>query len=428
MLTGLHLKNFKSFEDAKLRIGPFTVIVGPNASGKSNIRDAFRFLHGVGRGYTIGEILGGKYGAGGQVEWSPIRGAPAEINRFGQDFFSVNADMSIGGRKYSYFIEVIYDSRSRSGFRVRKEELRINKYRTIYTSHPGGSDPVDRQDDESHLLLRMEKTGDQRKYGERLAVRPDQPALTQISEFQRAPRSHKDVATLVIDQLESMRFLDLVPEMMRKPAFPGQTVLGDSGENLPTVLQEICADAARKEILADWIRELTPLDVADFEFPRDQITGLIHLAIKEHSGQVTSAYSASDGTLRFLAILAALLGQDPAELYFFEELDNGIHPARLRLLLDLIERQTSLGETQVITTTHSPEFLSMVSDNTFENTSVVYRNEGSPSAGISKLSDIPRANELRKSQGLSRLHSSGWFEDALNFSARTDETEDDHDA
>ena len=63
------------------------------------------------------------------------------------------------------------------------------------------------------------------------------------------------------------------------------------------------------------------------------------------------SYSASDGTLRFLAILAALLGTDPARLYFFEEIDNGIHPSRLRLLLDLIEGQTAKGGTQVVTTT-----------------------------------------------------------------------------
>ena len=55
------------------------------------------------------------------------------------------------------------------------------------------------------------------------------------------------------------------------------------------------------------------------------------------------SYSASDGTLRFLAILAALLGTDPARLYFFEEIDNGIHPSRLRLLLDLIERTDREG-------------------------------------------------------------------------------------
>ena len=58
MITSVRLVNFKNFADETLRVGPFTVIVGANASGKSNIRDAFRFLHGIGRGYTLAEIFG----------------------------------------------------------------------------------------------------------------------------------------------------------------------------------------------------------------------------------------------------------------------------------------------------------------------------------------------------------------------------------
>ena len=72
---------FQEFVDETLRLGPFTVVVGTNASGKSNIRDAFRFLHGVGRGYTLMEVVGGKWGTGGQREWDPIRGAAMEIAR-----------------------------------------------------------------------------------------------------------------------------------------------------------------------------------------------------------------------------------------------------------------------------------------------------------------------------------------------------------
>ena len=60
MITSLHLEHFKNFEDATLKLGPFTVLIGANASGKSNIRDAFLFLHGIGRGYSLAEILGEK--------------------------------------------------------------------------------------------------------------------------------------------------------------------------------------------------------------------------------------------------------------------------------------------------------------------------------------------------------------------------------
>ena len=100
-------------------------------------------------------------------------------------------------------------------------------------------------------------------------------------------------------------------------------------------------------------------------FPRDP-SGRIHLQIQEANGKSVSAYSASDGTLRFLGMLAALLNEDFECLYFIEEIDNGIHPARLHLLLDLIERQTAKGKIQVIATTHSPDVLNLINDTTFE--------------------------------------------------------------
>ena len=246
-------------------------------------------------------------------------------------------------------------------------------------------------------------------------VRPDQPALTQIEEHKRVVKSQKDYSEEVIQMLGSIRFLDLEPNRMRQAAFPGQTVLGDSGENLPTVLREICSDPERRETLAEWIRELTPMDVVDFDFPTDPTTGRVQVVLKEANDRKVSAYGASDGTLRFLALLAALLGTNPAQLYFFEEIENGIHPSRMRLLIDLIEQQTAKGKSQVVTTTHSPELLTLISDRTFENTSIVYRDENSAEGIIRPVGELPQAAELRKSQGLGRLHTAGWMEDVLAF-------------
>ena len=114
-------------------------------------------------------------------------------------------------------------------------------------------------------------------------------------------------------------------------------------------------------------------------------------------------------------MLAALLDPNPAGLYFFEEIDNGIHPSRLNLLIDLIEQQTAKGEIQVVATTHSPQLLSMIGDTTFENTSVVCRLEDSEDAIIRPVAELPNAKELRKSQGLGRLLAGGWMETALAF-------------
>jgi len=79
MLTKLTLDNFKNFEHAELKLGSFTVLIGANAAGKSNIREAFRFLHGIGRGYTIPDIIGEKWLEGGVRVWNGIRGGSQEI-------------------------------------------------------------------------------------------------------------------------------------------------------------------------------------------------------------------------------------------------------------------------------------------------------------------------------------------------------------
>ena len=426
MITSIRLVNFKNFADETLRVGPFTVIVGANASGKSNIRDAFRFLHGIGRGYTLAEIIGGKYGPGGQLEWAPIRGAADEIIRFGQHAFTLEVEFTEAGHSKSWYsIEVSRDQARPGLFRVAREELQ-HEWMMVYTSHPDGNDPVAAQDDDTHLLLRMEKTRDQKKYGHRIAVRPDQPALAQLREHRKIVRDHKGRAEEIIGTLANMRFLDLVPDQMRKPAFPGQTILGDGGENLPTVLRGICEDPGRREILAAWTRELTPMDVQDFEFPADRITGLIQLVFQEADDRKVSAYGASDGTLRFLAMLAALLGSKRGSLYFFEEIDTGIHPARQSLLLELIQGQTAKYNFQVMTTTHAPDLLTFVSDSTFENMSVVCRLEDSHDAIIRPVAELPNTRELRTSgRGLGGLLAEGWMETALAFTENNGEARGD---
>ena len=401
MITSVRLVNFKNFADETLRLGPFTVIVGTNASGKSNIRDAFRFLHGIGRGYTLAEIMGGKYGGGGQMEWAGIRGAMNEIIRFGNSDFSIDVDVifaSVGeSQRMRYFVEIGEDFLRTGTFRIKREEFNDGP-NAIYS---GVSHVHD-------LMVRHSIRG-------QFKFMLDQPALSQDMIWHvTKPFRHDEQVSKLRSTLAKMRFLDLVPNRMRDPAFPGATVLGDFGDNLSTVLEEVCNDPKSRETLISWLQELTPMDVKDFEFSRDP-SGRVHLQILETNGRKVSAYSASDGTLRFLAMLAALLSPDASGLYFFEEIENGIHPSRLWLLLELIEKQTEKGNVQVVATTHSPDLLTLVNDTTFENTSVIGRIESVGDAVIRPVAELHNAQKLRKSQGLGRLHTSGWMEDILSF-------------
>ena len=404
MLTSLRLVNFKNFADETLKLGPFTVIVGTNASGKSNIRDAFRFLHGIGRGYTLAEVVGGKLGPGGYVEWEGIRGAPNEIVRSGQsdspgmDEFALSIGMNMSEEDAVFSARVGFNPDDPDGFRWLSDDTLVNGQPAMgavsFASQWHGISESPR------------------------------PYLTR-NLGNEPPRD--DVRIHIRSVLENMRFLDPSPAQMKEPSIPGATTLGDTGQNLPTVLEAICADADRKQTLLSWFEELTPMEVAGFEFPRDP-SGRVHLQILERNGRKVSAYSASDGTLRFLGILAMLLNEDAGGIYFFEEIDTGIHPNRLWLLLDLIERQTAKGKLQVITTTHNPALLAWMNDETFEHTSVVYRDEYWSDSVIRPIANLYHLRELRKEQGLEWVLTNGWLEDAMKASegdADTDHLDDD---
>ncbi len=429
MITSIRLVNFKNFADETLRVGPFTVIVGANASGKSNIRDAFRFLHGIGRGYTLAEIIGGKY----EANWKPIRGAGNEIVRFGQSGFSIEVGIQLEDADVCYLIEVGYE-RENNEFRITREKLagRIKpgyaKEHRSFTvnSNPDRAASIPTPADGYPLLCRLFlaiRGGDptfQKEFDSMLERMGEPISVSQPSKEFLGPYILQTMAIFA-----RMRFLELSPERMREPALPGHTVLGDSGENLAVVLKTLCSDAERKDVLTAWLRELTPMDVRDLRFPLDP-SGRVHLQILEGNERTVSAYSASDGTLRFLALLALLLGDTSKGLYFFEEIDTGIHPARQSLLLELIEKQAAKGEVQMITTTHAPHLLTLVNDTTFEDMSIVCRLEDSDDAIIRRVAELPNARQLRKSgSGLGGLLMEGWMETALAFTENYEDAEGD---
>lgn len=319
---------------------------------------------------------------------------------------------------------------------MSKESLRADKTTMCYSTHLEGQ--VE-QKGRNFRFVRLPRGGNNRKEGKKLQFSASQPILTQISElafhqyltaqaaagtqnsesdataYSRLSLANTALQSMVVQlSLKAMRFLDLVPDAMRLPSLPGQDNLGDRGENLSSVLLAICGDKTKKAAILEWVRQLTPLDVHDFDFVSDQ-TGKILVTLVESGGQRTSAYSASDGTLRFLAMIAALFGPKPAKFYFFEEIDNGIHPTRLHLLLQLIEQRVKDAGIQVVATTHSPQLLGFLSKESREFASVVYRLEGEKEGRICRIMDIPDAKKVLESQNLGRLHESGWLENAVAF-------------
>jgi len=437
MITRLLLENFKSFagEDHNVRIGPLTLVVGTNASGKSNLRDALRFLHGVARGYTLAEILGEKYGEGGVLQWKGIRGGVREaVHGVEGGKFELGIDCAVTHRIkiavnekgedtfrsrrwfFRYRIEVIASKQNNTSL-ILNEELKTGTSAMFSTfdSYLKSDQLVDGR----QILVRYRNPSAKKYIGPTIKLRREQPLVSQLAEHPDVTATTRNACRLFLGSLESMRFLDLDPQSLRRPSLPGQVVLGDKGENLSSVLQALCEDPTRKESLIEWTRELTPLDVVDFKFPAVSLEGRIQLVLVEQNGLEISAESASDGTLRFLAFAAALLGTRPAETYIFEEIENGIHPNRVHLLLELLRRSTGNGATQVLATTHSPALLNFLRDQSLDDSLVVTRQDGS--SVIHRFGDLPITDRDRSKAG--DLLEAGWFETVLAFIAANEREE-----
>ena len=433
MITKLKLTNFKNFKEAEINLGPMSILVGTNATGKSNVRDAFRFLHGIARGYTLAEIIGEKYGEGGQLQWSGIRGGTRETCFSGEQAFSLSVEFEQKRGPNGYVTKCKYEIEVRCGPngsapKVAKELLycpgpsRPGHRAMIYNSHPV-SDALD-QNDPMHLAVRLPSGGSWRKIGPILTGISNQPILTQsieLAERQKASAKIKVEVEAALAELESIRFIDFSPELMRKPSIPGQLILSDRGDNLSSVLQAICEKPDLKLALSNWIQELTPMDVVDFEFVPDA-AGKILVYLVEEGGRKTSANSASDGTLRFLGMLAALLGPKPARFYFLEEIDNGIHPARLALLMDLLDNQSRSKGIQVVASTHSPQVLRLIKPENLKFATLAYRLKGNAEGRLKPLPEIPNLLDVIKDKDIARLHESSWMENTMEFSEGSPKT------
>ncbi len=83
MLKRIRLKDFKSFVDEEVEVAPLTLLVGANASGKSNFLDAIRFLQGISfRSYSLSEVLNGEQQSRPEA-WPGLRGRAEETARLG---------------------------------------------------------------------------------------------------------------------------------------------------------------------------------------------------------------------------------------------------------------------------------------------------------------------------------------------------------
>lgn len=406
MLTRLTLENWKSFGTAAnvLKLAPLTLLVGPNASGKSNALDALRFLQGAALDYPLSDVLRGRY-EGQREVWPAIRGSIVEAPHAGTDTFTVGSDWYLGGANVSHRVRVSCPGE----VFVEQEKLETDTgplFDTHATSLKGATGRV------AGGGIRAALRGSGKGNSPSAVLESNHLVLGQVQPGGRVVAEVGTTATKLRAALRAATFLDIRPSLMRdhKPENGGH--LGVSGENISPVLYAL-RETAELDHVVGWLEELCASEIEDIEFDRTERLREVMLLLVEKGGRRISARSASDGTLRFLGEVVALLTSPKGSLVVLEEPDVGLHPARIRLLAELLEYVTTERGVQVLATTHSPTLLAHLSSNALGNVIAFGRDAETGDTRCARLRDLPHFEKLRDASNIEHLVSTGWLERAL---------------
>jgi len=408
MITGIKIENFKSLRDVELRLGHMNLFIGTNASGKSNFLDALRVLQGVGYGFTIEEILNGKPKSANSEVWEPIRGGSSKVaysphgqapaNGNGQEVTFSTFLSKEGSPNIAYTIGFA----PRLGS-VRKENLNAD-FTTIYDSTP-----IDNPSASPVFEVRYYRGAQGR--APQPKFEKSRPVLHQLLQRDECLKHHKELIRICIGALSNTQRIDPIPAILRDYSH-AQVVnrMGERGENFAALVNAIVADPTAKDAYMSWLHQLTPTEVDDVTIMRGAVDEPL-FAIRE-SGVEYPAPILSDGTLRFAAIAAAFFQPDMPDLITIEEIENGIHPSRLRLLVELLRNQAG-KKRQVIATTHSPMVLAWLTEAEYDTTFICTRDFDTGESRIAPLSQVPRFLDTVKKRPIADLFAEGWLEAAL---------------
>jgi predicted ATPase len=382
MLTRLRVKGFKNLVDTEVRFGPFTCIAGLNGAGKSNLFDAIAFLSDL-ASHSIVEAAsrvrkheGGSSAAVSTLffrntanSWSDME---LEI-----DFFVAKSVLDDFGREaepsstfLTYKVVLRYletagaaerielieetltyvpktDSKKRLGFPVEKvflDSLLGGNKRSDFIS-------TDKTQGRAVILLRQ----DQAK-GQPSRIPASTSPRTVLSTVNTDDRP---TALAARREMQSWAQLQLEPSKLRAPdGFSAEDKIATDGGHLPSALLRIGNYDKVSNLLARLLPEIDGVRV-DVDEARRAKT----IYLKQHDGVEHAARSLSDGTLRFLAL--SVIACDPLAggVICMEEPENGIHPARIAAIVELlkdmaVDTETAVGADnplrQIIINTHSP--------------------------------------------------------------------------
>jgi predicted ATPase len=178
---------------------------------------------------------------------------------------------------------------------------------------------------------------------------------------------------------ERWQFLMLNPERMGQPTPQSRAVgtvyLAKDGANIAEYLEDIRKrDLSSFEGILEALRYVLPYALDLQPTLASEIERAFYLKLKEGRFDVPG-WLLSTGTLRVVALLACLRHPEPPSLLIVEEIENGLDPRTLHLVVEEIRAAITAGTTQVIVTTHSPYLLDLLD---ISHIVVVDRKDGQP--------------------------------------------------
>lgn len=341
MLKELHLKNWKSFTDSIFFIDELTFVIGTNASGKSNLLDAFYCLSRLAQGKSINEVVNG------------IRGGQDWFVRDGENKVSLGIVAAQDMESASYLYEIEFEKR-KGGIEIVSESLtnQKNGKQLFWTT------PVQEGDPTIATRFYTAKRGKPR----RIDLGRTSSILFQIDSL-NILKEIKLSASVVCQNLTNIFILNPIPNNMRGYA-PLSTSLAEDASNIAGVLAGM--EDYKKELVEGILSKyLKPLPERDINKVWAETVGrfgkdaMLYCEEEWIEGQKTiiDSRGMSDGTLRFIAIVTALMTMAEGSLLIVEEVDNGLHPSRVKELIDMLRTLGHEKNIDVLCTTHNPTLL-----------------------------------------------------------------------
>ena len=368
-ITNIKVSNFKSFKDLDLNLGPFNVVIGANAAGKSNFVEIFQFLRTVEQ-ENLDDAISLHGGPNSIVNLKAGLSAP-----FGIQVTSDRETAWGRGSPTIHVRETIYGFSVRCGHegnRVAIDEdhvvqvLRIGD-REIPTED-GSLERITAQ--ELRLRIRLSEEGSDLSIEPRnadLRGLEKDPRFSDFDHYLSAlvqEMQQKQAKTLLIRAhfLNLLRpweslfghvgVYDIDPHPAKSPVrMAGKAELQANGENLALVLKRILSDPEKRRKFHNLVRYLLPFvaEVGIEKYLGESV--LLKLREEYYEGDLL-ANLLSDGTVDVVALIIALFFEDK-DVVIIEEPERNIHPHLISGLVTLMK--DAARNKQVIITTHSPE-------------------------------------------------------------------------